>query len=268
VNPTFDGLRVPWGQSNYINPPYEDIGSWLKKALHEMGLGKHSVFLIPLRMNRRYYCQSIMPYAKEIRLLKHFVAFKGYSKAARWRSCIVVFDPLHKPTPETRIAELYISPRGRHFYDMLQTLVERRREGQPFRRIVFGSAETNKEILASDWDDEIIVIQREIWLFLDKAAEVAEQGRSNVLVVPFRPEAAYFMEKIMFAPAIKEILVMGTTLQFPGFSKPSPHGSLILLYGPRYIPTGAVGPKFLADETTPLGGECATGDETEKIAGG
>lgn len=44
----FDGLTVPWGQSNYVNPPFKGPTAWVRKALAEYGEGKKVVFVFPV----------------------------------------------------------------------------------------------------------------------------------------------------------------------------------------------------------------------------
>ena len=36
---TFDGLTIPWGKRNFVNPPYSKIKDFLKKAHYELGGG-------------------------------------------------------------------------------------------------------------------------------------------------------------------------------------------------------------------------------------
>ena len=47
LNPTFDGLTIEWGNSNFVNPPYNKLKYWLKKGHEEYLKGKVVVFLIP-----------------------------------------------------------------------------------------------------------------------------------------------------------------------------------------------------------------------------
>ena len=34
-SPDFDGLRIPWGQSNFVNPPYSNWQKWVDKGYQE-----------------------------------------------------------------------------------------------------------------------------------------------------------------------------------------------------------------------------------------
>jgi hypothetical protein len=44
----FDGLIVPWGSSNYVNPPFNGPTKWVKKTISEFRQGKKVVFVFPI----------------------------------------------------------------------------------------------------------------------------------------------------------------------------------------------------------------------------
>lgn len=90
-----DGLKINWGKSNYVNPPYSEIKKWLKKAIEEMNKGNKSVFLIPLRLSTRYWEQYVYPYVSEIRPIAGYIKFKGYEKIRGLNTPIglVIYDP-------------------------------------------------------------------------------------------------------------------------------------------------------------------------------
>ncbi len=75
----FDGLVIPWGKSNFVNPPYNrvDKPKFIKKAYEEwLGGGKTVVLLIPAATGTKQFHELIKPNA-EIRFIKGRVAFAG-----------------------------------------------------------------------------------------------------------------------------------------------------------------------------------------------
>ena len=44
----FDGLQAEWGESNYVNPPFNGPTAWIKKAIKEHKKGKRVVFVFPI----------------------------------------------------------------------------------------------------------------------------------------------------------------------------------------------------------------------------
>lgn len=78
ARPSFDGLRVEWGSSNYVNPPYSCIDKWLKKAVTELKKGKRVAMLIPFRPHRKYWWDWVYPHADEVLVPYNGVVFEGY----------------------------------------------------------------------------------------------------------------------------------------------------------------------------------------------
>jgi phage N-6-adenine-methyltransferase len=90
-NPTFNGLKVPWQKTNYVNPPYgRQIGLWLEKAIQEQRQGNTSVFLIPSRTDTRWWHDHVMK-ADEIRFIKGRLHFDDHPTPAPFPSALVVF---------------------------------------------------------------------------------------------------------------------------------------------------------------------------------
>jgi len=89
-NPSFNGLKIEWGNVNFINPPYKDIKNWIKKGFEEYLKDKTVVFLIPSRTDTLYWHNYIMK-ADEIRFIKGRLKFDDQKNSAPFPSCIVVF---------------------------------------------------------------------------------------------------------------------------------------------------------------------------------
>lgn len=89
-NPSFNGLEVEWGKSNFVNPPYKQCKEWLKKGYEEWKKGKTVVFLLPSRTDTKYWHEYVMK-ATEIRFIKGRLRFSEAVNSAPFPSCIVIF---------------------------------------------------------------------------------------------------------------------------------------------------------------------------------
>lgn len=97
-NPTFDGLSIEWGGTNFVNPPYgRELPKWIKKGYEEHLKGKTVVFLIPSRTDTRWWHDYIMK-ADEIRFIKGRLKFGDATNSAPFPSAIVVFKQSSKGT--------------------------------------------------------------------------------------------------------------------------------------------------------------------------
>lgn len=76
LNANFDGLKVEWGKSNYVNPPYNRIDKpkFINKAFEEYKKGKLVVMLLPVATSTKQFHEIILPFA-EIRFIKGRIKF-------------------------------------------------------------------------------------------------------------------------------------------------------------------------------------------------
>jgi len=74
-----DGLSQSWsGERVFVNPPYGDIKSWVKKAHDELKQnGVTTVMLIPARTDTKYWHDYIMKAATRIFFVKGRLKFKN-----------------------------------------------------------------------------------------------------------------------------------------------------------------------------------------------
>jgi len=85
-----NGLDREWGSSVFVNPPYSDLKTWLKKGFYESQKGKTIVFLIPSRTDTKAWHDYVMK-AKEIRFIKGRLKFGNSKNSAPFPSAIVIF---------------------------------------------------------------------------------------------------------------------------------------------------------------------------------
>lgn len=94
-----DLFSKPWGECNFVNPPYKEIVRWVERGLAQR---KKCVFLIPFRGDRFYWHRLIWPNASQVTQLMGGIRFGDYKQAFPGPMAIVVFDPVHAPGPITR----------------------------------------------------------------------------------------------------------------------------------------------------------------------
>lgn len=98
----WDGLKIEWGNSNFINPPYsrELKEAFILKAIEESKKGKLCVMLLPVSTSTDIFHEHILPNKKEIIFIKRRIRFSGYNtkgeyvtnKPGMHDSMVVIFD--------------------------------------------------------------------------------------------------------------------------------------------------------------------------------
>ena len=100
----FDGIQVEWGESNYVNPPFNGPTAWIKKAIKEFKKGKRVVFVFPIDK----WVFMMLNAGAEIRNLKdiHWHATEDNSKGpgtGRHVACFILDPKNFKRKTEVRL---------------------------------------------------------------------------------------------------------------------------------------------------------------------
>lgn len=100
---SWDGLKVDWKKSNFINPPYSRSlkEAFINKAVEEMKKGNLSVMLLPVSTSTKIFHEVVFSNCSEIRFVKSRISFQGYNTKGEYvdknkgmhDSMIVIFDP-------------------------------------------------------------------------------------------------------------------------------------------------------------------------------
>ena len=100
----WDGLVIPWGLKNFINPPYSQKlkEAFIRKAVQESKLGKLCIMLLPVATETAIFHDVILPNQDEIRFVRRRIKFEGYNtkgvyvtnKVGQSGSMVVVFNGL------------------------------------------------------------------------------------------------------------------------------------------------------------------------------
>jgi len=89
----WDGLKVEWGQSNFVNPPYDRKSkeAFVLKGIEEYKKGKTVVFLLPVSTSTKLFHDYILPNNPEIRFVKGRLKFSN-NKAGSFDSMVLIFQ--------------------------------------------------------------------------------------------------------------------------------------------------------------------------------
>lgn len=104
-----DGLKIEWGNSNFVNPPYSQKlkEQFVIKGVEEMKKGKVCVFLLPVSTSTKLFHKWIKPNATSIEFVEGRIKFgkrdqngnfylplnkDGKTQSGTKDSMIVVFD--------------------------------------------------------------------------------------------------------------------------------------------------------------------------------
>lgn len=87
----FDGLEAEWGQSTYVNPPFQGPTKWVRKAIAENKKGKRVVLVFPIDK----WVHLLLEAGAEVRNLKDVKWCatedgKPGKGTGRWIACFVL----------------------------------------------------------------------------------------------------------------------------------------------------------------------------------
>lgn len=98
----WDGLKISWGERNFVNPPYSRKlkDAFVIKAIEESKKGKLCVVLLPVSTSTQLFHRHILPNKKYIRFIEKRIKFEGYNSEGKYvtnkvgmhDSMIVIFD--------------------------------------------------------------------------------------------------------------------------------------------------------------------------------
>jgi len=100
-----DGLKIEWGNSNFVNPPYSQKlkEAFVEKAIEESKKGKTCVLLIPVSTSTKLFHEHIKPNAKEIRFLKGRIKFGKIDKNGNFYLPLNKFGKTQSGTKDSMI---------------------------------------------------------------------------------------------------------------------------------------------------------------------
>jgi hypothetical protein len=124
--PKWDGLKIAWKKSNFINPPFNNIKPWVEKAVDEAVLnGNKSVMLIPFRPDTICFTENVFRWATNIYLFSKRIAFEKFKSPLPIPMSIVVFEPnLMHPLKKRKIEVQTAGLPEKDFGDYITTVIK------------------------------------------------------------------------------------------------------------------------------------------------
>lgn len=97
----YDSLEpsVKWGQRNFINPPFDNIGPFVERAIEEYKQHQsQTVILAPARVNRRWFLQHV--YGKfETVLIEGELVFENHTSSLYGGMFLILIGFPNSPRP-------------------------------------------------------------------------------------------------------------------------------------------------------------------------
>ena len=88
-----DGLMQDWWPHSpaFVNPPFDNIGPWLRKAHFESRRGCTCVVLVPSKTDTAWWHDLVLEKADEIRYIRGRVKFEGFEQAFIFGCAMVIY---------------------------------------------------------------------------------------------------------------------------------------------------------------------------------
>jgi hypothetical protein len=251
----FDGLTSPWRRLNYVNPPYNDVASWMAKAAAEARQhGRTSVLLVPARPYTRYFADVAFPEATRLLFLQQRVAFRGYRYPLPAPLMLAVFGTL--PTRElpagtsrelpARLLDLSVVDKGSDVPPLARLLHMLRQLYGPFDH----EAPASESPVTSGWGRRnMVCVTRNIASHAVAlgAFHAARPDATTVCVLQVVTHTRYFCEHLM--PYAREVVFvvpyLGGLRSTAATGGRSTSGSMVVLLG-RRIPGLPRAPRTVA----------------------
>lgn len=87
LEPSCDGLEIPWGERTFVNPPYSNPAPWVEKAIAEAKDGKTVVMLLRVDTSTKWFARLVQADAEMLWFSRRLHFSKG---PANFASMLVV----------------------------------------------------------------------------------------------------------------------------------------------------------------------------------
>ena len=75
-----DGLKIEWGEINFVNPPYSNLKAWIEKSIEQSKKGKKVMLLIPARTDTKAF-KMLFEYGSTITFITGRLRFNEANSA-------------------------------------------------------------------------------------------------------------------------------------------------------------------------------------------
>jgi phage N-6-adenine-methyltransferase len=199
----FDGQEVEWGQSNYVNPPFQGPTAWVRKAIAEQQNGKTVVLMFPLDkwVHRLLEAGAEVRNFKDVRWLSIEEGKAGRGNG-RWTAAFILRPPA-KAEPTVMTKGMMSSERSD--WETPPEVFDPLHAEFGFTLDVCATAETAKCIayfgpaedgLKQPWLSRVCWMNppygREIGKWVQKAYEESKKGATVVCLLPARTDTRWW----------------------------------------------------------------------------